>query len=376
MGIIMKKIKLFSAVILAAMLCACGHESADIQETNITTAEITTASAEMTTTAQTTAVTTAVTTVATTSKAMVGMDIPKDMRYEYDEEDGNKYAFYQFMPVAIHSNAERVTVKNVNDTIHFREGNLFGGILRSEVSQLPNCRVLTFEEGIEDINWCDQYVNAPSLEILRFPASMDSLILMRNSNFIPESEALPAEAYVPYDPNRRVDEPYFSYTLKDRYGSAAAFENAQKIDLCYGTFLTRETLTHIEIAEGNARYYDDNGVLYIKNDSGLQSEHIIYHPALTDLPKTGLICLPQSHPAVDGSYTVPDGTEAVLSGAVYHPKYIDTLILPDSLLYISPTAIIATAEHPLTVVCSHGSAAAAYVETFGEQYHLTVEYAD
>ena len=200
----MKKIKLFSAVILAAMLCACGHESADIQETNITTAEITTAAAEMTTTTQTASVTTAVTaaatTVATTSKAMVGMDIPKDMRYEYDEEDGSKYAFYQFMPVAIHSNAERVTVKNVNDTIHFREGNLFGGILRSEVSQLPNCRVLTFEEGIEDINWCDQYVNAPSLEILRFPASMDSLILMRNSNFIPESEVLPAEAYVPYDP--------------------------------------------------------------------------------------------------------------------------------------------------------------------------------
>lgn len=372
----MKKIKLFSAVILAALLCACGHESVDIREPNITTTEITTTAAEMTTIEQTTAVTTAVTTAATTPQTVVGMDIPKDMRYEYDGEDGNKYAFYQFMPVAIHSNAEQVTVKNVNDTIHFREGNLFGGILRSEISQLPNCRMLIFDEGIEDINWCDQYVNAPNLEILHFPASMDSLILMRDSNFIPESEVLPAEAYIPYDPNRRVDEPYFSYTLKDRYGSATAFENAQKNDLCYGTFLTRETLTHIEIAEGNTRYYDDHGVLYIKNDSGLQSDQIIYHPALTELPKTGLICLPQSHPAADGSYTVPDGTEAVLSGAVYHPKYIDTLILPDSLLYISPTGIIATAEHPLTVVCSRGSAAAVYVETFGEQYHLTVEYAD
>jgi hypothetical protein len=78
----------------------------------------------------------------------------------------------------------------------------------------------------------------------------------------------------------------------------------------------------------------------------------------------------------DGTYAVPDDTQAMLSGAIYRPKHIERLIVPDSLLYISPTAIIATADHPLTVVCSRDSAAAAYVEKYGEMYHLTVEFTD
>ena len=64
----------------------------------------------------------------------------------------------------------------------------------------------------------------------------------------------------------------------------------------------------------------------------------------------------------------------MLSGAFYHPKHVSTLILPDSLVYLTPTAIIATAEHPIKIVCSRESAAAKYVESYGERYHLTVEY--
>lgn len=373
----MKQHRILTILALAVLLSACGRESPTILETTVTAdTAITTDTVSSTTTARETTASTQGTTTATTARREIGMDIPKDIHYEYDEENGNKYALYNFIPIAIHSDAEEVAVQPFNKTVHFRDGNLFAGILRQEISQLPNCRILSFDEGIQTVYLYDGFLNAPKLEILRFPASMDALSTNPQDNRIPESEELPTEVYIPYDPNRRVGDAYFSYTMKEQYGSAASFENAQKSALCHGTFLTWQMLTRIEIAEGNTDYYDDNGVLYIKDDEGLQNDHILYHPDLTELPKNGLKCLPQSYPTSDGTYTVRDGTEAIFSGAVYHPKFVERLLLPDSLLYISPTALIATAEHPLTVVCSRGSAAAAYVEKFGSQYHLTVEYTD
>ena len=373
----MQQHRILAILALAALLSACGRESTTISETIATTdTEITTDTVSPTTTARETTASTQGTTTATTPRREIGMDIPKDIHYEYDEENGNKYALYNFIPIAIHSDAEEVAVQPLGKTIHFRDGNLFAGILQQEISQLPNCRVLSFDEGIQTVWLYDNFLNAPKLEILRFPTSMNSLLTNPKDNRIPESEELPAEVYVPYDPNRRGSDAYFSFTMREQYGSAASFENAQKSALCHGTFLTWQMLTRIEIAEGNTHYYDDNGVLYIKDGEDLRNDHILYHPDLTELPQNGMKCLPQSYQTSDGTYTVRDGTEAIFSGAVYHPKFVEQLILPDSLLYISPTAIIATPEHPLTVVCSRSSTAAVYVEKFGTQYHLTVEYTD
>jgi hypothetical protein len=365
----MKHFKSLVIIILTALLCSCGREAATVLETTVTAD--TTVTTDTTTAATTTGRETKAT-ASTTKQPMVEMDVPKPIQYEYDEEDGTKYALYSFI-IAIHSDAEEVTVKPYSRGIHFRVGNLLSGILQSEVSQLPNCRVLNFAEGIENVNWCDSYVNAPNLEILRFPADTDNLYLERACNLIPESEAIWEEACIPYDPSLVG---FDSSTPIGKSYTAESFRNAQKLSLCYGSFVTRDTLTHIEIAEGNRAYYDRDGVLFTKTWWRDDDFHMPYAGVFTERPTAVMVCFPQSHPATDGTYAVPDDTQAMLSGAIYRPKHIERLIVPDSLLYISPTAIIATADHPLTVVCSRDSAAAAYVEKYGEMYHLTVEFTD
>ena len=381
----MKVFKILTVALLTALLCACATETegATTEQTTaltVATTAVSTVPTDTTTAATTTTKATSTTKETSTAKETTttkattakGTDVPRDIRYEYDE-DGSKYAIYEYVPIAIHSDAEKVTVRTFHDTVHFREGNLFGGIQRSEVSQLPNCRVMVFEEGIEDVNWCDLYVHAPKLEILRFPAGMDTLYLMRDSNFIPESEDIWQDACIPYDPSLTG---LGSTTPigKGKFTNDKSFYNAQKLSLCYGNFITRDTLTHIEIAEGNPSYYDVDGVLFTKAGWRDYEFHLFYASVFTEHPTAVLVCFPQSHPTADGSYTVPDGTQAMLSGAFYHPKHVSTLILPDSLVYLTPTAIIATADHPIKIVCSRESAAAKYVESYGERYHLTVEY--
>ena len=122
-------------------------------------------------------------------------------------------------------------------------------------------------------------------------------------------------------------------------------------------------LKTIDVCEENLHFESVDGLLYEKDSS----QGII---------KFRLKAVPQNYSTDDQIIVLPDNTNEIASGAVYRCRNIKKLAVPDSVIKIDNRAIIATAEHPLTVVCSRGSAAAAYVEEFGEQYHLTVEYTD
>lgn len=114
-------------------------------------------------------------------------------------------------------------------------------------------------------------------------------------------------------------------------------------------------LQEFSVDEDNPIFDDADGILY-------QNHH--------------LLCIPQAYSTPDGTVTIRDGTIDLYKGAVTDCRNIRRLIVPDSVIDLQIDSITATVEHPLTVVCSRGSAAAEYVEWFGEMYHLTVEYTD
>lgn len=114
-------------------------------------------------------------------------------------------------------------------------------------------------------------------------------------------------------------------------------------------------LQYIHVAQGNPLFESVDGILY-------QNNH--------------LVCIPQDYHATNGTVTVRDGTQDIHVGAIYNCRKVTRLVIPDSVIDLHIDSIIATAEHPLTIVCSRNSVAAEYVENFGSLYHLTAEYTD
>ena len=119
------------------------------------------------------------------------------------------------------------------------------------------------------------------------------------------------------------------------------------------------SLRAIHVAESSSSqvvsFRSHNGILYQRNQ---------------------LVCVPQNHQTESGELVILESTHQLNRVSIYHCRNLQKVVIPDSVTTIKRRAIVATAEHPLTVVCSRGSAAAAYVEKYGKLYHLTVEYTD
>ncbi len=81
-----------------------------------------------------------------------------------------------------------------------------------------------------------------------------------------------------------------------------------------------ESITQIKVEEGNAKYFDDDGILYMLDDDG----RIVLHT------------FPESK--TDASYTVLDGTKEIREDAFYGIKTLVSVSLPDSLEVIGDSA--------------------------------------
>ncbi len=81
-----------------------------------------------------------------------------------------------------------------------------------------------------------------------------------------------------------------------------------------------ESIAQIKVEEGNAKYFDDGGVLYMLDDDG----RIVLHT------------FPESK--ADASYTVLDGTKEIRKNAFYGIKTLISVSLPDSLEVIGDDA--------------------------------------
>ena len=184
---------------------------------------------------------------------------------------------------------------------------------------IPNATMLTIDEGFRNLIFCSTTNKLSAIEVLELPSTMDT-ISDGNSN--------------------RDFHETFSPELK--------------------------MLKEIHVAQGNEYFISENGILYQINPN--------YNLGITF--KKRLTAIPQNYENDNQTVNISDGTDRIVFNAIYRCRNIQKVILPDSVVTIDDGAIIATAEHPLTVVCSRDSAAAAYVEEFGEQYHLTVEYID
>lgn len=122
-------------------------------------------------------------------------------------------------------------------------------------------------------------------------------------------------------------------------------------------------LSSIEIADGGSAFCQvRDGVLFGTGQFGANYPFDEY-----------LYCIPQNYFSETGTYVIPEQTKYINHNAVYHCRNIKTLVIPDSVIFLCEDAIIATAEYPLTVVCSRGSAAEKYVTRFGDMYHLILQ---
>ncbi|MBO5969476.1 MAG: hypothetical protein J6S14_13365, partial [Clostridia bacterium] len=134
--------------------------------------------------------------------------------------------------------------------------------------------------------------------------------------------------------------------------------------------LSAKQLKEIRVTQGNPNYWDENGILFA-------SQHLNGYIGTRTYPTHQLIKLPSQHMGNgDGTYRIPDGTDYIHSTAIYQCANLHTVYIPDSVTLIAPAAIIATAENPLTLICTAGSAAEDYVRQFGSKYHLILQFAE
>lgn len=377
----MKRIRNMTAMLLcAAMLFACG-----IDEKELTTE---TRGSETTTVLQEVSVTeTAATSVWMTrqTQEMKTTDCYPYTRSERKTiEDGDvTYRVIENYLVGAESNEVTVII---NSAISQGEDSMVGAYCKemylgamlynyfeTEELHFPLCRELIIGEGYTSMFWSADHIKVPNIKILQLPSTLTDPGLPEQSELVPFAEQALPQVLIPYDAEALG---MYGDMPLGKWETEESFNHLQWSAAVCGLYTEWETLMCIEVAEGNKALYDVNGVLYGNNNWDHEYVHMLYDPDLKEMPTVHMICLPRSYPSADGTYTVKDGTQYIHSGAIYCPKTVDRLVLPDSLLYLSPTAIIATAERPLTVVCSRGSVAAAYVEQFGTMYHLTAEYTD
>lgn len=215
----------------------------------------------------------------------------------------------------------------LNELIIPFELEQYGNILYVATHDLHfnHVKKITFSEGIEGIDMSESTIYADNVEEIYLPSTLTALV----------------GANLPLVPG---------------YNDFSIIDNATSM-IMHNTFPSWEfpALQQIHVAPNNPLFDDEDGILY-------QWQH--------------LVCIPQDYQVENSTVIIREGTADIRHKAIYQCRNIKRLIVPDSVVDLHYHAIIATAEHPLTVVCSRDSAAAAYVEEFGEQYHLTVEYAD
>ena len=199
----------------------------------------------------------------------------------------------------------------------YPSGAVEGMIIRDNVS-IPNATKLTVKDGVIWILCESTSDKLSSIEVLELPSTL-------------------------------------KYIVGNRNGSTDF----------YNTFpLELYMLEEIHVESENEYLYAEDGVLY-----QIQPRFIYEEEQL-------LVVIPQNYSCEEQVVYIREGTGEIMNGAIYHCRNIQKILIPDSVVKIGDHAIIATAEHPLTVVCSRDSAAAAYVEKYGEMYHLTVEFTD
>ena len=186
----------------------------------------------------------------------------------------------------------------------------------TRTSQIPNAKIFSVSEGIRSIRFDIGTSSLSNIEILEIPSTLESL--------------------------------------------TGNYDNSE-FRLAFPLELTMLKAVHVEADEGH--YIDEDGVLY-------KIQHKI------DEEDRLLIVIPQNFSCEDQMVRLREDTVTIMNGAIYHCRNLKKVIIPDTVKKIEDHAIIATAEHPLTVVCSRNSVAAEYVERFGQMHHLTIEYTD
>lgn len=203
--------------------------------------------------------------------------------------------------------------------------------LSSGLMRFPNTQKVIFSEGIEGIDLCNQNnMQTDAVQDIYLPSTLSTLIGYERPTLLMPSVGVES----------RVDL-FLSTTPM----------------IMNNTFPSVEfpALQRIHVAQDNPLFDDEDGILY-------QKHH--------------LVCIPQDYPADGGTVTIREGTLDIHYRAVYQCRNVNRLVIPDSVVDLHYEAIIATAEHPLTIVCSRDSIAAEYVEKYGRSYHLTAEYTD
>lgn len=364
-----------SLILLAILLCSCESSQADHTE-NTSRMESSPASISVSATETATSETAAIYTPMTTEKSHPN----QNARMETFENGDVVYQTYLDRLVGMRSNAGQVRIpyavlSSSSDPEMLHCSKLFIREPTSDIREtgemhLPNCTELTVEEGYTEIIWSDSKFDAPLVETVYLPATLTGLMTTLSSDITDISEQAVKMATVRYDADATT---LFGDMPMGTWLTSEDFERIQQEAANGGFFTTWRNLKAIHVAPNSKGLYDIAGVLYANANWKMEDLHLLYHPELQEMPTVRLMCVPQNHSAPDGIYSVTEGTQYIHSGGIFHPKNIHTLILPDSLLYLSPTAIIATAEQPLTVVCSPGSAAEKYVTLFGDMYHLMLQ---
>ena len=233
-----------------------------------------------------------------------------------------------------------------SESEHITVSDVSGGMARENVRAIlyretafPNALSLTFGEGIHYLSfgWGEDAMaeRFPKLEKLVLPASLKNI-----------------------------------YCSTDLMESLTASAPAEYRSLQYTFPPSLAALERIEVATGNAFFWDEDGMLYGNSFVKLEVSE-------GDYPQGQLLCLPRNYSGAvtaGGVRTVvlPSGTDYIHTGAVYR-CHIDRLVIPESVTRIAPAAIVASADRPLVIVGDKGSAAEEYVRMFGERYHLTFE---
>ena len=240
-------------------------------------------------------------------------------------EDSRLWTLYEAVAITMPSTIEEFTIPSYLEGV----GNI-PYVIAHNIS-LSHFKHLIFDAGIEAADFSVTSSPIGYIQEITLPATLHTLI-----GYPFEWSNARQESYF-FEENHHLD--FTSPLITNNTFPSEKFPELQKI--------------HVD--ENNPLFDSEDGILY-------QNNH--------------LICIPQDYQSENGIVTIREGTVDLYMGAVVKCRNIKQLVIPDSVLDLNVRAIVATAEHPLTVVCSRGSAAAKDVEQFGAQYHLTVEYTD
>lgn len=247
------------------------------------------------------------------------------------------------------------------------------------IADLPNLRTLTLSEGITKLS---VGADLSRLEVLHIPASL--------TGFYGRSEEVweSVETHFLYQIHRVI--PALDPETMDRgermHYRLIAMELSGYGNLGTMPLTALPSLKEIHVAQGNEMFWVEDGMLYsdsfaemalntgaepIKQLIGVPGQ---FTPSTTANVMKYMVDENGNQKPAGWTHVrqleIPEGTDYIHSGAVYRPVTYSRIKIPDSVTRIAPAAIIGSEENPLTVVCSGGSAAEAYVKQFGKLYHL------